>query len=54
VQDGVFVSGGGTDPPSLFLPDDIFDIVVAGFCLNNIIRKQAFPVDTPSKLSIYT
>ena len=33
---GVFVSGGGTDPPSLFLPDDSFDIVTAGFCMNNI------------------
>ena len=36
LPDGVFFSGGGTDPPTPFLPDNLFDIVVAGFCLNNI------------------
>jgi ubiquinone/menaquinone biosynthesis C-methylase UbiE len=36
---GTFISGGCTIPASLFLPDDAFDVVNAGFCLNNIIDQ---------------
>ena len=34
---GTFISGSCTNPPSRFLANDSFDLVIAGFCLNNIV-----------------
>ncbi len=41
---GAFVSGACTTPPSLFLPSEMFDVVIAGFCINNIMHEDILAV----------
>ena len=38
-------------PPSLFLPNDTFDIVAAGFCLNNMVYDTYARVAQASRAS---
>lgn len=40
ITDGTFIGGACTYPPSPFLPDETFGVVIVGACFNNIVREH--------------